>query len=116
MSRSVCLSVLFAACVGLAGSALASGSAGPGAKAGGRGDYAHGKSITFRQLVCDSCPIGRAGFDRDRAAAVKQSIDAALGGGAPTDELRAFCAAGERRECAEKLRLVRRFLERRYRL
>lgn len=116
MPRFLCLSALFAVCVVLAAPALASGSAGPGASAGGRGDYAHGKAITFRQLVCDGCPISRAGFNRDRAATVKQSIDAALTGGSPTDELRAFCAAGDRSECAQKLRLVQRFLERRYRL
>ncbi len=116
MSRLLCLSVLFAACGGLGGSALASGSAGPGAKAGGPGEYAHGKAVTFRQLICEGCPISRAGFNRDRASQVQQSIDSALGGGAPTDELRTFCAAGERGECAEKLRLAQRFLKRRYRL
>ena len=120
MARSVYFGLLLVAAMALAQlPASASGSVGPGGvKAAASAGYSRGKAITFRELVCRNCPIGKRDFNRERARSVKESIDAALAGrsgGAETDNIKALCA-GDAESCAGKLEAVQYFLQRRYKL
>ena len=120
MKKYLCLGVLLAATAGLApGDAFASGSVGPGGvKAAARADYARGKAMVFRKLVCRNCPIQRREFNRSRAqslmstlrAAAEPSIDLQMEGAIAT-----LCD-GRMSGCAAKLKLVQTYLQRRYRL
>lgn len=106
----------------------ASGSVGPGSvrtgKSAARADYARGKSIVHRELVCRGCPIKKRAFNRSRARALKASLDRAIeaieeGMRATRDEhVRRLCSQDVRNEgaCKEKLKVVRYYLKRRYRL
>ena len=120
MKKYLCLGVLLAATAGLAsGDAFASGSVGPGGvKAAARADYARGKAIVFRKLVCRTCPIQRREFNRSRAqnlmstlrAVAEPSIGLQMEG-----EIATLCN-GRMSGCAAKLKLVQTYLQRRYRL
>ena len=119
MTRSVRIALALAAALGLAQlPASASGSVGPGGvKATTSANYSRGKAITFRNLVCRKCPIQKRDFNRERARAVKESVDAALTGrtsGSGTDDIKALCADPE--GCADRLKAVQYFLQRRYKL
>ncbi|MCY4511400.1 MAG: hypothetical protein OXG35_31220, partial [Acidobacteria bacterium] len=59
MKRLVLSAIVLAAGVGLfQASASASGSIGPGpGKVSPRAAYSQGKALTFRELVCDGCPL-----------------------------------------------------------
>ena len=119
MKKYLCLGVLLAATAGLApGDAVASGSVGPGGvKAAARADYARGKAIVFRELVCRTCPIQRREFNRSRAqslmntlrAVAEPSISQQMEGVIAT-----LCNSGLS-GCAAKLKLVQTYLQRRYR-
>ena len=119
MRKYLCLGVLLAAAVGLTPwDAVASGSVGPGGvKAAARADYARGKAIVFRELVCRTCPIQRREFNRTRAqslmsslrAVADQSIDLQV-----TEAIQTLCNGGMS-GCAAKLKLVQLYLQRRYR-
>ena len=107
-----------AACASVVGSdALASGSVGPGGvKAAARADYARGKALLFRNLVCRACPIQRRGFNRTRARALMAELGAALNQqGGEDSSVRVLCG-GEGAGCAAKVETVRYYLNRRYRL
>ena len=96
--------------------ASASGSVGAGgSKAGGRGEYTLGKAITHRELVCKGCAIDRKQFNAARARTLMEEIAAALSGQAPTDTVRSLCAAGDRADCAGRLRAVQTYVKRRFR-
>lgn len=122
------LIVLIAACaVCLANlPGWASGSVGPGAARTGKNaaqaDYARGKSIVHKELVCRrGCPIKKRAFNKARARALKASLDRAIEESvrAARDEyVRLLCSQGVRDEaaCKEKLKVVRYYLKRRYRL
>lgn len=105
--------------------AWASGSLGPGSlrtgKSVARADYARGKSIVHKELVCRGCPIKKRAFNRSRARALKASLDRAVEEGvraARDEHVRLLCSQGVRDEgaCKEKLKVVRYYLKRRYRL
>ena len=120
MVRSIRVWLLFGAAIGLAQlPAFASGSVSPGGvKASASAGYSRGKVITFRELVCSNCPIAKSDFNRERARRVMESIDAALAGrsgGSETNNIKALCA-GDAQGCSDKLKAVRYFLKRRYKL
>lgn len=103
----------------------ASGSVGPGSvrtgKSIARADYARGKSIVYKELVCRGCPIKKRALNRNRARALKASLDRAIEEGvraARDEHVRLLCSRGVRDEgaCKEKLKVVRYYLKRRYRL
>lgn len=105
--------------------AWASGSIGPGSvragKSTARADYARGKSIVYKELVCRSCPIKKRAFNRARARALMERLDVAIAEGvrkAGDENVRLLCSQGVRDEaaCKEKLKVVRYYLKRRYRL
>lgn len=98
--------------------AAASGSIGAGgSKAGARGEYTLGKAVVHRSLVCRrGCPIGRRQFNAVRASALAEEIAGVLSGGQPNEMIRALCAAGDRGDCAERLRAVQTYIKRRFRL
>ena len=64
------------AAVLLQASAVASGSSKAGGAISPRDAYMQGKALTFKKLVCASCPIERAALDRDRALSLKNSLEA----------------------------------------
>lgn len=119
MRSALCLGILLAAAAGLAThEAAASGSVGPGGvKAAARADYARGKAIVFRELVCKTCPIKRREFNRTRAQSLMGSLRTALGQPmeAAADEAIATLCSGGANGCAAKLKLVQLYLQRRYR-
>lgn len=116
--------------------ASSSGSVGPvGVKPAVRADYSRGKAIVFRALVCRTCPIRKRAFNRMRAQELAQTLNAALEAnpGRPVaDNVRRICqtpeAAATRRrgkragapatraDCAERIRLAKAYLDRRFRL
>ncbi len=123
MIRLFRLGVLALAVAGTAFQASASGSAGPGgASPGVRGDYSVGKSLLFRTMVCRTCPIKPPQFDRTSAQSLKVRLETTLDQLAATalddDPIDALCTASERdsAECAERLRVVLAYLDRRFRL
>ena len=120
MKQSLCLGVLLALATGFASPEVnASGSFGPGGKLNTRGAYTLGKAITFRELVCRTCPIQRREFNRGRARSLLDSLAAAFDDvkpGTPDDDnIRALCATADE-SCAIKVELVHYYLKRRYRL
>lgn len=120
MTRSVRIALVVVAALCLAQlPASGSGSVGPGGvKASTSASYSRGKALTFRNLVCRQCPIQKGDFNRERARAVKESVDAALAGragGSEADNIRALCA-DDRDACADRLTAVQYFLQRRYKL
>lgn len=54
----------------------ASGSIKPGGAINPRDAYTQGKALTFRKLVCSSCPISKNELDRERAVSLKDSLEA----------------------------------------
>ena len=120
--RSLSLSILLAASLWLAPlSAGASGSFGPGSgvMSNASANYARGKAIVFRELVCGTCPIQKSGFGRERAKGLLESLASALqpGSAAPEDAaVKSLCQGGQAGSCASKLKQVRYYLQRRYRL
>lgn len=105
--------------------AASSGSIGPGNARSGksalRAEYARGKAIVHRELVCRGCPIKKRAFNRARATALKEKLDVAIAEGvrqARDDHVRHLCSHGVKDEaaCKEKLKVVRSYLQRRYRL
>ena len=117
MARYVQLAALVVALGLLALPAAASGSIGPGGvKAVSRAEYARGKSIVFKELVCRNCAISKRQFKRARAEQVLMEVDALLAGeGAPDMEAAVLCRDGMD-ACRPKLQSVKRYLTRRYRL
>lgn len=56
--------------------ALASGSIQAGGSISPRDAYVQGKALTFRKLVCASCPIDKGALNRERALSLKASLEA----------------------------------------
>ena len=119
MRKYLCLGVLLVAAAGLTPwDAVASGSVGPGGvKAAARADYARGKAIVFRELVCRTCPIQRREFNRSRAQSLMSSLREVAGQSVDlqvTEAIQTLCNGGMS-GCAAKLKLVQLYLQRRYR-
>ena len=120
MSFGLCFLVVACALV-VGPSAFASGSVGPGGgKTAARAEYAQGKALVFRELVCRNCPVQRRDFNRDQARRLNGDLEAALDviqriqeGG--SDAIRTLCG-GEEAGCIAKLQAVRYYLNRRYKL
>ena len=98
----------------------ASGSIGVGAgKLSPRAAYAQGKALTFKELVCDGCPLQKGELDKERAASLTRSLEAAYdgeqAGTADDDAVAALCGEGVE-DCKLRMETVHYFLSRRYRL
>lgn len=121
MTRLACLAVLFAATVGFTATPVPpSGSIGTGpGQISPRKAYAQGKSLTFKVLVCDDCPIPKDDLDADRARSLTASLEAVHGGettGSPDDEaVQALCDA-DGDDCGIRMEVVHYFLTRRFKL
>lgn len=121
MIRTILAGALLTA--GLGGAALteaASGSIGVGAgKLSPRAAYAQGKALTFKELVCDGCPLGKNELDKERAMSLTRSLEAAYEGekaGTADDEaVQVLCGAGVE-DCKLRMETVHYFLSRRFRL
>ena len=106
------------------GTAFTSGSLSAGSGANPRDAYTQGKALTFKKLVCASCPIQRGELDRVRAQSLKSSLearDADTKPGTPDDEyIQVLCPGSRGVACADKevdeQGLVHYYLTRRYRL
>lgn len=112
----------------VAGAALpvsvqASGSIITGGGMSARDAYVQGKSVTFRKLVCASCPIKAGELNRERALSLKNSLEARDSankpGTADDEHIAALCPATGAGNCADapdEQELVHYYLVRRYRL
>ena len=105
------------------GAAFTSGSLSAGSGANPRDAYTQGKVLTFKKLVCASCPIQRGELDRARAQSLKTSLearDADTKPGTPDDEhIQVLCPGSRGVGCADKpdeQGLVYYYLTRRYQL
>ena len=101
--------------------AFTSGSLTAGSGASPRNTYTQGKALTFKKLICVTCPIQRGELDRARAQSLKNSIEARDSEnkpGTPDDEhIEVLCPGSRGLECANKAdeqRLVHYYLMRRY--
>ena len=121
MIRTILAGALLAAGLGTVSlSEAASGSIGVGAgKLSPRAAYAQGKALTFRELVCDGCPLQKSELDKDRAMSLSRSLEAAYdgekAGTADDDAVQALCGEGVE-DCKLRMETVHYFLSRRYRL
>ncbi len=104
-------------------SASASGSLSAGGGVSARDAYTQGKALTFKKLVCSSCPIQRGELNKERAQSLKNSLearDAATKPGTPDDEhIQVLCPGSQGGDCAGKAdeqELVHYYLTRRYKL
>ncbi len=106
------------------GTAFTSGSLSAGSGASPRDAYTQGKVLTFKKLVCASCPIQRGELDRARAQSLKNSIEAReeeTKPGTPDDEhIQVLCPGSRGVACTnekvDEQGLVHYYLTRRYRL
>ncbi len=120
MKRWILSAVVLAASMGFfQASASASGSIGPGpGKVSPRAAYSQGKALTFRELVCNDCPLRKGDLDQDRARGLTASLEAAYEGnetGSPDDAaVQVLCIGAD--DCNLKMELVHYFLTRRYKL
>ncbi len=101
----------------------ASGSIAAGRGINPRNAYTQGKALTFKKLVCKSCPLQKGELDRARAQSLKTSLearDAAEKPGTPDDEhILVLCPGARGAECDGKVdeqELVHYYLTRRYKL
>ena len=111
-SRASLGAVVVAAAALLQSSVLASGSITAGGAISPRDAYVQGKALTFKKLVCATCPIERGALDRARAQSLKESLEArdeAVKPGTPDDQ---HIAVLER----DEQEVVHYFLTRRYKL
>ena len=101
----------------------ASGSLSAGRGINARDAYTKGKALTFKKLVCSSCPLQKSELDRARAQSLKNSLearDAAVKPGTPDDEnIQVLCPGNRGAGCDGKVdeqELVHYFLTRRFKL
>lgn len=121
MKRLACLAVLLAATTGFAPlSDPPSGSIGTGpGQISPRKAYAQGKSLTFKVLVCDDCPLQKSELDRDRALSLTASLAAVYEGeetGSPDDEAVQKLCGPDVDDCGIRMEVVHYFLTRRFKL
>lgn len=103
--------------------ALASGSISAGRGINPRNAYTQGKAITFKKLVCASCPLQKGDLNRERAQSLKDSLEArdeAQKPGTQDDEhIKVLCPDSGSAECdgkSDEQELVHYYLTRRYKL
>ena len=103
--------------------ALASGSIAAGRGISPRAAYTQGKALTYKKLVCSSCPLQKGELDRDRALSLKNSLeardDAEKPGTADDQHIQVLCPGGEATGCdgkTDEQELVHYYLMRRYKL
>lgn len=113
MRQSIYLSTVAALCaLVLSASAWASGSIKAGSGIGPRQAYTQGKALTFKKLVCSSCPIQKGELDRMRAMSLKASLEARDEADKPgTDDDEHILLLGR-----EEQEMVHYYLTRRYKL
>ena len=90
----------------------ASGSIAAGRGINPRDAYTKGKALTYKKLVCDSCPLQKGELDRARAQNLKNSLearDSANKPGTPDD-------AHIQRLGRDEQEVVHYYLTRRYKL
>ena len=103
-------------------SASASGSISIGGGISPRDAYTQGKVLTFKKLVCTSCPIQRGDLDQARALSLKNSLEARdteNKPGTPDDEhIQVLCPGSRGTDCSsvDEQELVHYYLMRRYKL
>lgn len=104
-------------------SVSASGSISAGGGINPRDAYSRGKALTFKKLMCPSCPIQRCELDRARAQSLKNSLearDAETKPGTLDDEhIEVLCPGSRGVDCADKAdeqELIHYYLTRRYKL
>ena len=107
----------------LPGMAFTSGSLTTAGGISPRDAYTQGKALTFKKLVCSSCPIQRGELDRARAQSLKNSLEAREADakpGTPDDaHIQVLCPGSQGADCAGKpdeQELVHYYLTRRYQL
>ena len=101
----------------------ASGSIVTGGSMSARDAYVQGKAVTFRKLVCATCPIQAGRLNRERALSLKNSLEARDSADKPGTEddahIQALCPGTDAGGCADapdEQELVHYYLVRRYRL
>ncbi len=104
-------------------SAYASGSFAASSGISARNAYAMGKALTFKKLVCPSCPIQKDELTQDRAISLKNSLearDAAKKPGTPDDEhIAVLCPGSRATGCdgkPDEQELVHYYLKRRFKM
>ncbi len=103
--------------------AFASGSIAAGQGISPRAAYTQGKAVTYKKLVCDSCPLNKNELDKERALSLKNSLearDADQKPGTPDDEhIEVLCPGSKGTGCnagTDEQELVHYYLSRRYKL
>ena len=103
-------------------SVSASGSMAAGRGINPRDAYTRGKALTFKKLVCASCPLQKDDLDRARAQSLKNSLearDASQKPGTPDDQhIQVLCPGNRGAGCddVDEQELVHYYLTRRYKL
>ena len=99
-----------------------------GSIAAGRGisardAYTQGKALTFKKLVCASCPLQKTDLNKERALSLKNSLEARdeadRPGTADDDSIKVLCPGSKGGDCEGKpdeQELVHYYLTRRYKL
>ena len=102
---------------------FASGSISAGRGISARDAYTQGKAVTFKKLVCTSCPLQKGDLNRDRALSLKNSLEArdeAEKPGTPDDDnIQVLCPGSRGADCdggTDEQELVHYYLTRRYKL
>ena len=123
MKKMTIMLMLVAMAVLVPATASASGSIAAGRGINPRDAYTQGKALTFKKLVCSSCPLQKGDLDRARAQSLKNSLearDAAEKPGTPDDaHIQVLCPGDRGAECDGKVdeqELVHYYLTRRYKL
>ena len=103
--------------------AFASGSIAAGKGISPRAAYTQGKAVTFKKLVCETCPLQKGELDKDRAGSLRASLEARYADtkpGTPDDEnIQVLCPGPKGTGCdagVDEQELVHYYLTRRYKL
>ena len=124
MSRIIGLLAIFLVAGGLLPiSAQASGSIATGGGMSARDAYVQGKVVTFRKLVCASCPLQAGQLNRERAMSLKNSLEArdtdTKPGTEDDDHIEVLCPGSRGGNCAgaaDEQEMVHYYLTRRFKL
>ena len=124
MSRVIGLLAFFLVAGGLLPpSTQASGSIVTGGGMSARDAYVQGKTLTFKKLVCASCPLQAGQLHRERALSLKNSLEARNSETRPgtedDDHIQVLCPGNRSSNCADatdEQEMVHYFLTRRFKL